>query len=62
MTNDQIPNANPEMDPAEHTDDPSRLILMDPESFADFLAHLDAPPRVVPELEEVLRHRAPWAP
>ena len=38
------------------------LVRMSPDGFAEFMAMLDAPPTVVPELLEVFRRRAPWEP
>jgi uncharacterized protein (DUF1778 family) len=36
------------------------LFKLDPESWAKFEAALDAPPRDIPALRELLRTPAPW--
>src|SRR5260370_34180719 len=36
------------------------LIRMSPEGFAAFLEALSAPPRVVPEMAELMKRKAPW--
>ena len=36
------------------------LVRMSPEGFAEFMAAIDGPGVVVPELLEVLRRPAPW--
>ena len=36
------------------------LIRMSPAGFAAFLEALSAPPRVVPEIVELAKRKAPW--
>ncbi len=36
------------------------LIKMSPEGFDAFIAAINSPPEVVPEMVEALRRRAPW--
>jgi uncharacterized protein (DUF1778 family) len=36
------------------------MIRMSPEGFEAFVAALDEPAQIVPELREVLRRKAPW--
>lgn len=38
----------------------STLIRMSPSGFAAFLEAINAPPKVVPEMVEVFRRKAPW--
>ncbi len=37
-----------------------RVFYLDDESWAEFIAKLDAPPRDNPRLRELLSHKAPW--
>lgn len=37
-----------------------RIFTLDDESWAKFIARLDAPPQENPRLREVLTHKAPW--
>jgi uncharacterized protein (DUF1778 family) len=45
---------------AEATLMDSMFIRMSPEGFDAFVAALDAPPKVVPELLEILKRKSPW--
>ena len=45
---------------AEETLMDNVVIRMSEAGFADFAAALDAPPRPVPEMVELLRRRSPW--
>ena len=36
------------------------IVRLDPVNFEAFKAALDAPPRVVPEMAQLLKRRAPW--
>lgn len=40
----------------------NRLIRMDHEGFAEFMAVLSAPPKPVPEMVELAKRPAPWEP
>jgi uncharacterized protein (DUF1778 family) len=45
---------------AEATVLDNMMIRMSPEGFEEFVAALDKPAQIVPELREVLRRKAPW--
>lgn len=45
---------------AEATVLDTMMIRMSPDGFQAFLAALDQPAQIVPELQEVMRRQAPW--